>query len=137
MWETPVEHEPWPLRAAHFDDLAESVTRAAGLPSPADEPGALLRRGAQGPPRSLTASAAAVKEAGMNPIWGLSFGSPRGPKEDARDVESGQVDGCGLAVIAGGDAYPVAMAQSFNRWHSSVRAVCARRGPPRADRAMT
>ncbi|MEV7817668.1 DUF2071 domain-containing protein [Streptomyces flaveolus] len=38
VWETPVEHEPWPLRAARLDDLAESVTRAAGLPAPAAEP---------------------------------------------------------------------------------------------------
>ncbi|MFF5537781.1 YqjF family protein [Streptomyces cinerochromogenes] len=38
LWETPVEHEPWPLRAARLDDLAESVTRAAGLPAPAEEP---------------------------------------------------------------------------------------------------
>ncbi|MFH9551701.1 DUF2071 domain-containing protein [Streptomyces sp. NPDC017435] len=38
LWETPVEHEPWPLRAARLDDLAESMTRAAGLPAPAEEP---------------------------------------------------------------------------------------------------
>jgi uncharacterized protein YqjF (DUF2071 family) len=38
LWETPVEHEPRPLRAARLDDLAESVTRAAGPPVPAEEP---------------------------------------------------------------------------------------------------
>ncbi|MFF8950701.1 YqjF family protein [Streptomyces sp. NPDC014940] len=38
LWETPVEHEPWPLRAARLDDLAESMTRAAGLSAPAEEP---------------------------------------------------------------------------------------------------
>ncbi|MFD0134778.1 YqjF family protein [Streptomyces sp. NPDC127159] len=38
LWETPVEHEPWPLRTARLDDLEETLTRAAGLPPPADEP---------------------------------------------------------------------------------------------------
>jgi uncharacterized protein YqjF (DUF2071 family) len=38
LWETPVQHEPWPLRRARLDDLAENVTRAAGLPAPAQEP---------------------------------------------------------------------------------------------------
>lgn len=30
----PVEHEPWPVHAATLVDLEESVTRAAGLPTP-------------------------------------------------------------------------------------------------------
>ena len=38
LWQTPVEHEPWPLRAVHLEDLEETVTRAAGLPPPAQEP---------------------------------------------------------------------------------------------------
>ncbi|MEU2376126.1 YqjF family protein [Streptomyces misionensis] len=38
LWETPVEHEPWPLRAAHIEGLDETLTRAAGLPPPAEEP---------------------------------------------------------------------------------------------------
>ncbi|MFC9931553.1 YqjF family protein [Streptomyces sp. NPDC127190] len=38
LWQTPVEHEPWPLRAAHLEDLEETLTRAAGLPPPAQEP---------------------------------------------------------------------------------------------------
>ncbi len=38
IWETPVEHEPWPLRAAAIVDLQESVTSAAGLARPHAEP---------------------------------------------------------------------------------------------------
>ncbi|WP_308280809.1 DUF2071 domain-containing protein [Streptomyces barringtoniae] len=38
LWQTPVEHEPWPLRAARLEDLAETLTRAAGLPPPAQAP---------------------------------------------------------------------------------------------------
>ncbi|MFI6360782.1 YqjF family protein [Streptomyces sp. NPDC050743] len=38
LWQTPVEHEPWPLRAARLDDLQETLTREAGLPPPAQEP---------------------------------------------------------------------------------------------------
>ncbi|MBY8846753.1 DUF2071 domain-containing protein [Streptomyces sp. SP2-10] len=38
LWQTPVEHEPWPLRAACLEDIEESLTRAAGLPPPAHEP---------------------------------------------------------------------------------------------------
>ncbi|MGW7522399.1 DUF2071 domain-containing protein [Streptomyces sp. NPDC054783] len=38
MWETPVEHEPWPLRAARPDGVEETLTRAAGLPPPGAEP---------------------------------------------------------------------------------------------------
>jgi uncharacterized protein YqjF (DUF2071 family) len=38
LWETPVEHEPWPLRAAELEGVEESLTRAAGLPPPAAEP---------------------------------------------------------------------------------------------------
>jgi len=36
--ETPVEHEPWPLRGATVLDLEESLTAAAGLPAPEGEP---------------------------------------------------------------------------------------------------
>ncbi|WP_225834483.1 YqjF family protein [Streptomyces sp. NK08204] len=38
LWETPVEHEPWPLRAARLDGLEETLTRAAGLPPLTQEP---------------------------------------------------------------------------------------------------
>ncbi|MFI9248680.1 YqjF family protein [Streptomyces sp. NPDC053069] len=38
LLQTPVEHEPWPLRAARLEDLEETLTRAAGLPPPAQEP---------------------------------------------------------------------------------------------------
>ncbi|GAB2864310.1 DUF2071 domain-containing protein [Streptomyces deserti] len=38
LWETPVEHEPWPLRDAAVEVLAQTLTTAAGLPPPAGEP---------------------------------------------------------------------------------------------------
>lgn len=38
LWETPVEHEPWPLARATVDHLRETLTAAAGLPAPLDEP---------------------------------------------------------------------------------------------------
>lgn len=38
LWETPVEHEPWPLSAAAVDVLEETLTTAAGLPTPTTEP---------------------------------------------------------------------------------------------------
>ncbi|MGW5664435.1 YqjF family protein [Streptomyces sp. NPDC003758] len=38
LWETPVEHEPWSLRAAVLERFEETVTRAAGLPPPEAEP---------------------------------------------------------------------------------------------------
>ncbi|GAB2735404.1 YqjF family protein [Streptomyces bullii] len=38
LWETPVEHEPWPLAQAAVDVLEETLTTAAGLPAPACEP---------------------------------------------------------------------------------------------------
>ncbi|WP_258311236.1 DUF2071 domain-containing protein [Streptomyces sp. NWU49] len=33
--ETPVEHEPWPLRAARLANPGETLVHAAGLPPPA------------------------------------------------------------------------------------------------------
>jgi uncharacterized protein YqjF (DUF2071 family) len=36
--ETPVEHEPWPLRGADVLELEESLTAAAALPEPQGEP---------------------------------------------------------------------------------------------------
>ena len=30
----PVEHEPWPLHAAHIRELGETLTLATGLPAP-------------------------------------------------------------------------------------------------------
>ncbi|WP_030665025.1 YqjF family protein [Streptomyces cellulosae] len=38
LWETPVEHEPWPLADAAVEVLEETLTGVAGLPSPAGEP---------------------------------------------------------------------------------------------------
>ncbi|NUR31675.1 MAG: DUF2071 domain-containing protein, partial [Catenulispora sp.] len=38
IWETPVEHEPWPLADAAVDGLEQTLTRAAGLPAPLGEP---------------------------------------------------------------------------------------------------
>jgi uncharacterized protein len=38
LWETPVTHEPWPLRAAKVSELEETLTAAAGLPAPVGEP---------------------------------------------------------------------------------------------------
>ncbi|MGW3209246.1 YqjF family protein [Streptomyces sp. NPDC001135] len=38
LWQTPVDHEPWLLRAARLEDLQETLTRAAGLPPPAQAP---------------------------------------------------------------------------------------------------
>ncbi len=38
LWETPVTHEPWPLRAASVLEVEESLTAAAGLPAPVGEP---------------------------------------------------------------------------------------------------
>jgi uncharacterized protein YqjF (DUF2071 family) len=38
LWETPVEHEPWPLTEATVDVLDETLTTAAGLPAPTAEP---------------------------------------------------------------------------------------------------
>ena len=38
LWETPVEHEPWPLTRAAVDVLDETLTTAAGLPAPTTEP---------------------------------------------------------------------------------------------------
>ncbi|WP_436848127.1 YqjF family protein [Streptomyces collinus] len=32
LWESPVEHEPWQLRAVRVDFLRETLTRAVGLP---------------------------------------------------------------------------------------------------------
>ena len=36
LLETPVTHEPWPLRAATLVDLEEKLTSAAGLPAPGE-----------------------------------------------------------------------------------------------------
>lgn len=38
LWETPVEHEPWPLADAVVKVLEETLTLAAGLPAPRSEP---------------------------------------------------------------------------------------------------
>ncbi|MGW4562962.1 YqjF family protein [Streptomyces sp. NPDC004561] len=38
LWETPVEHAPWPLREAGVEAVEESLTRTVGLPPPSAEP---------------------------------------------------------------------------------------------------
>lgn len=38
VWYGPVEHEPWPLRAAELLDLDDELLLAAGLPAPQGEP---------------------------------------------------------------------------------------------------
>ncbi|MFI6850978.1 YqjF family protein [Streptomyces sp. NPDC050416] len=38
LWETPVEHEPWPLADAAVDVIEETLTAAAGLPAPTAQP---------------------------------------------------------------------------------------------------
>jgi uncharacterized protein YqjF (DUF2071 family) len=38
VWETPVEHAPWPLREARLEAMEQTLTRAAGLPPPTTEP---------------------------------------------------------------------------------------------------
>ncbi|MGW2463422.1 YqjF family protein [Streptomyces sp. NPDC001761] len=38
LWETPVEHAPWPVREARLDSVEETLTRAAGLPPPTTAP---------------------------------------------------------------------------------------------------
>jgi hypothetical protein len=38
LFETPVEHEPWPLTNAAIEQSSESLLSSAGLPTPAGEP---------------------------------------------------------------------------------------------------
>jgi uncharacterized protein len=38
LWQTPVEHEPWPMARATVDVLDETLTAAAGLPAPQGRP---------------------------------------------------------------------------------------------------
>ncbi|MFF4487872.1 YqjF family protein [Streptomyces sp. NPDC001544] len=38
LWQTPVEHEPWPMARASVDVLEETLTAAAGLPPPEGRP---------------------------------------------------------------------------------------------------
>ena len=38
LFETPITHEPWPLRAATVVELEQTLTSAAGLPEVAGEP---------------------------------------------------------------------------------------------------
>ncbi|MGW5197408.1 YqjF family protein [Streptomyces spiralis] len=38
LWETPVEHEPWPLADAGVEMLEETLTASAGLPAPFGKP---------------------------------------------------------------------------------------------------
>ncbi|WP_399931831.1 YqjF family protein [Streptomyces kanamyceticus] len=45
LWETPVEHEPWPLADAAVEALDETLTAAAGLPAPLGRPVVHFSRG--------------------------------------------------------------------------------------------
>jgi uncharacterized protein YqjF (DUF2071 family) len=45
LWETPVDHEPWPLAGAAVEVLEETLTTAAGLPAPPGEPVAHFSEG--------------------------------------------------------------------------------------------
>ncbi len=38
LFETPITHEPWPLRAATVVELQQTLTSAAGLPEAVGEP---------------------------------------------------------------------------------------------------
>ncbi|MFI8459516.1 YqjF family protein [Kitasatospora sp. NPDC085464] len=38
LWETPVEHEPWPLRSTTDVTVVQDLTTAASLPEPVDPP---------------------------------------------------------------------------------------------------
>jgi hypothetical protein len=38
LWETPVEHEPWPLAAATMEVLEGTLIASAGLPAPSGGP---------------------------------------------------------------------------------------------------
>ena len=69
LLETPVEHEPWPLRTAVVEELDETLAAAAGLPRPPEEPPAHYSPGVHGvrlaPPRlGWAPSADALVKAG-------------------------------------------------------------------------
>ena len=38
LFETPVEHEPWPLFTGVIEQLTETLTRSTGLPAPNGDP---------------------------------------------------------------------------------------------------
>ncbi|NMH95087.1 DUF2071 domain-containing protein, partial [Pseudonocardia bannensis] len=38
LFETPVEHEPWPLSSGTIEQFSETLTSSAGLPAPRGEP---------------------------------------------------------------------------------------------------
>jgi uncharacterized protein YqjF (DUF2071 family) len=38
LFETPVEHEPWPLSGGSIEQFSETLLSSAGLPAPGDEP---------------------------------------------------------------------------------------------------
>ncbi|AWT46686.1 hypothetical protein DMT42_33300 [Streptomyces actuosus] len=63
LWETPVEHEPWPLADAGIEVLEETLTTSAGLPAPSGEPVVHFSEGVRhvrlGAPRPLPQAAAA------------------------------------------------------------------------------
>ncbi|MGW0565659.1 YqjF family protein [Streptomyces sp. NPDC003016] len=38
VWDTPVEHAPWPLHTGAVENLTQSLTTAVGLPAPSRDP---------------------------------------------------------------------------------------------------
>ncbi|WP_308312609.1 DUF2071 domain-containing protein [Streptomyces sp. ISL-11] len=38
LWQTPVQHEPWPLRSAAVENMDQTLTTSAGLPPPSGPP---------------------------------------------------------------------------------------------------
>lgn len=38
LWQTPVEHEPWPLWSAAMENVDQTLTASAGLPPPSGPP---------------------------------------------------------------------------------------------------
>ncbi|MFF9094046.1 YqjF family protein [Streptomyces sp. NPDC014802] len=80
LWRTPVEHEPWPLRAAVVEEAEQTLTGAAGLPPPAGEPVVHFSDGVRhvrlGPPRPWTPDGSGPPEAHRS---GAPGSRPSGP----------------------------------------------------------
>ncbi|MGK5732956.1 YqjF family protein [Streptomyces sp. URMC 124] len=38
LWQTPVQHEPWPLHSAALENMDQTLTASAGLPPPSGPP---------------------------------------------------------------------------------------------------
>ncbi|MEV8312070.1 DUF2071 domain-containing protein [Streptomyces flavidovirens] len=68
IWDTPAEHEPWPLHAATVQELEQSLTTAVGLPAPSQQPLAHFSRGVR-----------QVRLAPSRPRWPAAGRRPRPP----------------------------------------------------------